>query len=159
MCVRITERYSICRCLYYRHSIDPCRAYGQRGHRVQERTVLVGYACGRHGDTVRSGNHRDTVRSGNRRDTVRSGNHRSTVRSGNRKDTVRSGNQGSPSAVNQESPSVNQGSATNEDYSQPTLTRSESSSLLNSTQTSPTLDSTMTSMTATIFRYPYIGSF
>ena len=48
MCYQVVERFSVCRCLYYRHSIDPCAAHGQRGHTVQEKTVLVGYACGVH---------------------------------------------------------------------------------------------------------------
>jgi hypothetical protein len=53
MCYQIVERYSVCRCLYHRHSVDPCRAYGQRGHPVTEKTVLVGFACSRH--SVRRG--------------------------------------------------------------------------------------------------------
>jgi hypothetical protein len=48
MCVQVVERYSVCRCLYYKHAIDPCVAHGQRGHAVQEKTVLVGYACSSH---------------------------------------------------------------------------------------------------------------
>ncbi|KAI9825667.1 MAG: hypothetical protein M1832_001011 [Thelocarpon impressellum] len=48
MCYQVVERFSVCRCLYYRHSIDPCQAYGQRGHTIQEKTVLVGYACQNH---------------------------------------------------------------------------------------------------------------
>jgi hypothetical protein len=48
MCYQVVERYSVCRCLYYKHAIDPCAAHGQRGHQVQEKTVLVGYACGVH---------------------------------------------------------------------------------------------------------------
>lgn len=48
MCYRIVELYSVCRCLYHRHSIDPCKAVGQRDHVVQEKEVLVGYACERH---------------------------------------------------------------------------------------------------------------
>jgi hypothetical protein len=48
MCYKVVERYSVCKCLYFEHSIDPCSAYGQRGHTVQEKTVLVGYACDRH---------------------------------------------------------------------------------------------------------------
>jgi hypothetical protein len=47
-CTQVVERYTVCRCLYYRHSIDPCPALGQRGHVIQERTVLVGYACSAH---------------------------------------------------------------------------------------------------------------
>ncbi|KAJ5496282.1 hypothetical protein N7463_008269 [Penicillium fimorum] len=48
MCYKVVERYSACKCLYFEHSIDPCSAYGQRGHQVQEKTVLVGYTCDRH---------------------------------------------------------------------------------------------------------------
>jgi len=48
MCIQIVERYAVCRCLYYRHAVDPCAARGQRGHVVQERTVLVGYLCEQH---------------------------------------------------------------------------------------------------------------
>ncbi|XP_014555460.1 hypothetical protein COCVIDRAFT_102401 [Bipolaris victoriae FI3] len=48
MCYQVVERYSVCRCLYYKHAIDPCVAHGQRGHMVQEKTVLVGYACNTH---------------------------------------------------------------------------------------------------------------
>ena len=48
MCIQITERYSVCRCLYYRHAVDPCAARAQRGHIVMERTILVGYACSSH---------------------------------------------------------------------------------------------------------------
>ncbi|KAF2853369.1 hypothetical protein T440DRAFT_390016 [Plenodomus tracheiphilus IPT5] len=49
MCYQVVERYSVCRCLYYRHAIDPCAGHGQRGHGIQEKTVLVGYACASHG--------------------------------------------------------------------------------------------------------------
>ncbi|KAJ5621948.1 hypothetical protein N7528_005180 [Penicillium herquei] len=48
MCYKVVERFSVCKCVYFQHSIDPCSAYGQRGHSVQEKTVLVGYACPRH---------------------------------------------------------------------------------------------------------------
>lgn len=48
MCYKVVERYSVCKCIYFQHSIDPCSAYGQRGHSVQEKTVLVGYACAGH---------------------------------------------------------------------------------------------------------------
>ncbi|KAG2419781.1 hypothetical protein HFD88_004577 [Aspergillus terreus] len=48
MCYKLVERFSVCRCLYFEHAVDPCEAYGQRGHRVQEKTVLVGYTCPRH---------------------------------------------------------------------------------------------------------------
>ncbi|KAA8565271.1 hypothetical protein EYC84_010996 [Monilinia fructicola] len=48
MCYLVVERYSVCRCLYYQHSVDMCAAYGTQGHGIQERTVLVGYACEKH---------------------------------------------------------------------------------------------------------------
>lgn len=48
MCYLVVERYSIFRCLYYQHSVDICAAYRQQGHRIAERTVLVGYTCERH---------------------------------------------------------------------------------------------------------------
>lgn len=48
MCLQLVERYAKCRCLYHKHAVDPCSAYGQRGHPVQERTVFVGYACSSH---------------------------------------------------------------------------------------------------------------
>ncbi|KAL3422551.1 hypothetical protein PVAG01_06707 [Phlyctema vagabunda] len=48
MCYLVVERYSVCRCLYYKHSVDMCAAYGQQGHRIHEKTVLVGYACEAH---------------------------------------------------------------------------------------------------------------
>ncbi|KIN05669.1 hypothetical protein OIDMADRAFT_99112, partial [Oidiodendron maius Zn] len=41
MCYLVVERYSVCRCLYYKHSIDMCAAYGTQGHPVQERTVVA----------------------------------------------------------------------------------------------------------------------
>lgn len=47
-CWRIVERYSVCRCIYYQHAIDMCPRYGQYGHNVEEKTVLVGYACSAH---------------------------------------------------------------------------------------------------------------
>ncbi|KAI5811165.1 hypothetical protein DFH27DRAFT_12830 [Peziza echinospora] len=48
MCIRITERYAVCHCVYYVHGIDQCGAIGVAGHLIQERTVLVGYACQAH---------------------------------------------------------------------------------------------------------------
>lgn len=46
MCIKIVERYAVCKCVYYQHAVDPCRLYGQ--HPVNERTVLVGYSCPTH---------------------------------------------------------------------------------------------------------------
>jgi hypothetical protein len=51
MCIQIIERYSVCRCIYHRHSIDPCPARAQRGHHIQEKIVYVGYACNLHART------------------------------------------------------------------------------------------------------------
>ncbi|KXL42781.1 hypothetical protein M433DRAFT_71231 [Acidomyces richmondensis BFW] len=48
MCIQVVERYSVCRCLYYKHAIDPCPARGQRGHTIREKVVLVGYTCDQH---------------------------------------------------------------------------------------------------------------
>lgn len=46
MCYQVIERYAVCGCLYHKHAIDPCPQYGR--HSVQEKTVLVGYACNIH---------------------------------------------------------------------------------------------------------------
>ncbi|KAI5781284.1 hypothetical protein EDC01DRAFT_619784 [Geopyxis carbonaria] len=48
MCIRITERYAVCKCLYFTHGVDPCQSVAQHGHPVQDKTVLVGYACSAH---------------------------------------------------------------------------------------------------------------
>ncbi|KAI2466678.1 hypothetical protein F4781DRAFT_346269 [Annulohypoxylon bovei var. microspora] len=48
MCYQLIERYSACHCLYYQHAVDRCAAYGQSGHGVTTRTILVGYACQKH---------------------------------------------------------------------------------------------------------------
>lgn len=48
MCIKIVEIYKICRCVYYTHAVDPCPAYGHRGHCVMTKNVLVGYTCSRH---------------------------------------------------------------------------------------------------------------
>jgi hypothetical protein len=55
MCYQVIERYTFCRCLYCKHAIDSCSAHGQRGHAVQEKTVLVGYACSLHSKVEGSG--------------------------------------------------------------------------------------------------------
>lgn len=49
MCIKVIERYAVCRCVYYSHSIDPCPAYGR--HDVKIKEVLVGYTCTRHSVT------------------------------------------------------------------------------------------------------------
>ncbi|KAH8150474.1 uncharacterized protein LAJ45_05687 [Morchella importuna] len=48
MCIRITERYAVCKCTYFTHGIDQCQSVGRQGHNIQEKTVLVGYACQHH---------------------------------------------------------------------------------------------------------------
>ena len=54
MCYQLIELYSACRCLYYQHAIDRCAAFGQPGHGVQRRTILVGYACSDHSQSHRA---------------------------------------------------------------------------------------------------------
>lgn len=48
MCIRITERYAVCKCTYFTHGVDQCQSVGRQGHAIQEKTVLVGYACQHH---------------------------------------------------------------------------------------------------------------
>lgn len=48
MCYQVVELYSVCRCLHYRHAVDPCQAYKQHRHTTQEKPVLVGYVCFEH---------------------------------------------------------------------------------------------------------------
>ncbi|KAK3989298.1 hypothetical protein QBC44DRAFT_291488 [Cladorrhinum sp. PSN332] len=55
MCYQLVERYSSCRCLYYQHSVDRCASYGRAGHHIQQRTILVGYACSEHSSSHSSG--------------------------------------------------------------------------------------------------------
>ncbi|KAK3365400.1 hypothetical protein B0H63DRAFT_497322 [Podospora didyma] len=55
MCYQLVELYSACRCLYYQHAVDRCAAYGQPGHGIQRRTILVGYACSDHSSHRSSG--------------------------------------------------------------------------------------------------------
>jgi hypothetical protein len=68
MCIQLVERYSNCRCLYHRHSIDPCELYGQHGHRVQEKTVNVGHFCPTHNPASSSPPDRgpETLKSGSK---------------------------------------------------------------------------------------------
>lgn len=48
MCMRVVERYAVCKCVYFTHGIDQCSAYGRRGHLVQDKVVLVGHTCPSH---------------------------------------------------------------------------------------------------------------
>ena len=48
MCIKIVERYAICRCIYYSHAIDACPAFGRRGHSIKTQDVLLGLTCSRH---------------------------------------------------------------------------------------------------------------
>ncbi|KAA8910261.1 hypothetical protein FN846DRAFT_751409, partial [Sphaerosporella brunnea] len=48
MCFRVVERYAVCQCVYFVHGIDQCGAYGQLGHQLEERVVLVGHTCPHH---------------------------------------------------------------------------------------------------------------
>ncbi|KAF2235004.1 hypothetical protein EV356DRAFT_133099 [Viridothelium virens] len=54
MCFQIVERYSVCRCLYYKHPIDRCPAFGQKSHAVPERIIFVGYSCAEHSRRITS---------------------------------------------------------------------------------------------------------
>lgn len=51
MCIKIVERYAVCKCIYYSHAVDACPAYGRRDHAVRTREVLVGYTCSKHSRT------------------------------------------------------------------------------------------------------------
>ena len=42
MCIQVIERYAACRCIYYKHAVDPCPAYGRRGHDTRIKEVSVG---------------------------------------------------------------------------------------------------------------------
>lgn len=48
MCIKVVERYAVCRCIYYSHAVDACPAYGRRGHSIKTQEILVGYTCTRH---------------------------------------------------------------------------------------------------------------
>ncbi|KAL8785702.1 MAG: hypothetical protein Q9195_008525 [Heterodermia aff. obscurata] len=48
MCIQVVERYTACRCVYYRHALDPCPSYKRRGHRTVVREVSVGHKCSEH---------------------------------------------------------------------------------------------------------------
>lgn len=48
MCNQVTERYSVCRCIYRVHSVGPCPAVNHRDHGIQGREILVGTSCTRH---------------------------------------------------------------------------------------------------------------
>ena len=48
MCIKVIERYAVCRCIYYSHAVDLCPTQGAANHQVQVAEVLVGYTCSRH---------------------------------------------------------------------------------------------------------------
>ncbi|KAH7084898.1 transcription factor PAP1-domain-containing protein [Paraphoma chrysanthemicola] len=48
MCYQVVQRYSVCRCLYYKSAIVSCAAKAQSGHSVIQKTVLVDFACSVH---------------------------------------------------------------------------------------------------------------
>ncbi len=49
MCIKIIERYALCRCICKSHAVDACPAYGRGGHEVKTREILVGDTCSRYG--------------------------------------------------------------------------------------------------------------
>ncbi|KAL0631673.1 hypothetical protein Q9L58_009465 [Maublancomyces gigas] len=46
MCMRVVERYAVCKCVYFTHGIDQCSAYGRRGHLVQDKLAVRAVAFG-----------------------------------------------------------------------------------------------------------------
>ena len=48
MCIQLVQRYSRCRCSFYRYAVDPCPAYGRRNHDIRTKEVGVGDSCSRH---------------------------------------------------------------------------------------------------------------
>lgn len=54
MCYQLVEVYSACKCLYYQHAVDRCVLYPN--HNIQQRTILVGYACASHDPSNGYGN-------------------------------------------------------------------------------------------------------
>lgn len=51
MCIKVIERYAVCKCLVYSHAVDACASYERLKHSVRTREVLVGYACQVHSKT------------------------------------------------------------------------------------------------------------
>ena len=52
MCIKVIERYAICRCVYYSHAVDACPDLGERAHQVRVKEVLVGYTCSHHASSA-----------------------------------------------------------------------------------------------------------
>lgn len=48
MCIQVVEHYAECRCIYYRHSVDPCQRCHEKDHQVITKEVFVGYNCSKH---------------------------------------------------------------------------------------------------------------
>lgn len=48
MCIQVIELYAHCKCIYYKHSIDPCSGHAITGHKIISEEVSVGYSCSRH---------------------------------------------------------------------------------------------------------------
>jgi hypothetical protein len=46
MCMRIVEKFPVCGCIYYTHSVDRCSYYGR--HAVVEKVIWVGASCPQH---------------------------------------------------------------------------------------------------------------
>lgn len=46
MCNQVVELYGDTRELYYQHAVDRCALYGRPGHRIEKRTILVGFGQG-----------------------------------------------------------------------------------------------------------------
>ncbi|KAI9148833.1 hypothetical protein HJFPF1_10875 [Paramyrothecium foliicola] len=48
MCFQLVELFTSCKCIYYKHAIDRCYAYGFPQHQTTQRHIYVGYACSQH---------------------------------------------------------------------------------------------------------------
>ncbi len=79
MCIKIVERYAVCRCIYYSHDVDYCPAYGRRGHGVKTQEVLVGYTCSRHSISIGSEEPKARNAQGRREDNLEKNSVESTI--------------------------------------------------------------------------------
>lgn len=61
MCIRVIELFAVCRCVYHTHGVDQCNSYGTLGHGVQDRVVLVGYACREHSGSSHSNSQSSSI--------------------------------------------------------------------------------------------------
>jgi hypothetical protein len=53
MCFQLVESYSDCGCIFYRHRVDRCSAYGKPRHIVEQKEITVASVCSIHNPTRR----------------------------------------------------------------------------------------------------------